>query len=242
MRAKAQIGNLSLIAGLLLAFSAQMSLAQRGQRSIPQPSRPQSSRPQSSRPQNMPHSQPRQELRPGPSSRAENYRPPQQGHHFGQWLNQHRDQPLDQQRRALQNDPAFRRLPPQRQQEYVQRLQHFNSLPADRQQQILRRGEVWEHLRPEQRQDFRNFARQYNSLPADRRQAVRNAVQALRAMPPEARQREIDSGRFGSFSPQERQMLNDASSLPLAPSTPNSGYPNNAPSSGPGRYIPRPPQ
>ena len=178
-------------------------------------------------------------MRSAPPSQNQ-YRPPAQGHHFGQWLNQHRDQSLDQQRRALQSDPQFRRLPAARQQEYEQRLQHFNSLPLERQQQVLRRGEVWEHLKPQQRQDFRNFASQYNSLPPDRRQAVRNAIQTLRAMPPEARQREIQSGRFSQFSPQERQMLDNASNLPLAPAQPGANQPG-PPQTGSGRYVPRPP-
>jgi hypothetical protein len=228
-----------LAAGLLLSLSGPLSLAQNrrgGQTSVPQPSQ-QQTRPSYSQPRSVP----RPENRAVPAPQQQNpYRPPAQGHHFGQWLNQHRDQPLDQQRRALQNDPQFRHLPAQRQQEYVERLQRFNSLPATRQEQVLRRGEVWEHLRPQQRQDFRNFASQYRGLPPERRQAVRNAIQALRAMPPGAREREIQSGRFSQFSPQERQLLNDASNLPLAPAQPNANQPE-PPQAGPGRYVPRPP-
>jgi uncharacterized protein DUF3106 len=123
----------------------------------------------------------------------------------------------------------------------VQRLQHFNSLPPERQQQVLRRGEVWEHLKPQQRQQFRNFASQYNSLAPERRQAVKNAIQTLRAMPPEARQHEIQSGRFSQFSPQEQQMLNDASNLPLSPAQPSNEQ-STPPTTGPGRYVPRPPR
>jgi len=48
------------------------------------------------------------------------------------------------------------------------------------------------------------------------RPAVQNAIQALRAMPPDARQRQIDSGRYSNFSPEERELLNNASQLPLA--------------------------
>ena len=264
MKVRAQFARWSGIAGLLLAIFTAPSFAQRrnDQRSVPQPSH-QQSRPSYSQPRSQPRPQPRSESRPQPRSeprpqpRSEsrpqvpsppatrrdfrNYQPPTQGHHFGQWLNQHRDQPLDQQRRELQNDPQFRRLPPQRQQEYVQRLQHFNNLPPERQQQVLHRGEVWEHLKPQQRDEFRNFASQYNSLPPQRRQAVKNAIQTLRAMPPDARQREIQSGRFSQFSPEERQMLNNASNLPLAPSQPSDT--ESAPAnSGPSRYVPRPPR
>jgi hypothetical protein len=135
----------------------------------------------------------------------------------------------------LESDPQFRRLPSSRQQQLEQRLQRFNSLPSDRQQQVLRRMETWEHLTPQQKQEFRGVGTQFNNLPPDRRQAVRNAIESLRAMPPQAREHEIQSGRFSQFSPQERQILDGASRLPLAPS-------ENPPETGPNRYVPRPPQ
>ncbi len=81
---------------------------------------------------------------------------------------------------------------------------------------------------------------QFHSLPPDRQRAVRNAIQTLRSMPPDARQRAIQEGRFNQFSPQEQQILNNASRLPLAPA-PNAGQPQ-APATGPQRYIPRPPR
>ena len=90
-------------------------------------------------------------------------------------------------------------------------------MPPERQQQVLRRMETWEHLTKQQKEDFRSFDSQFKNLPPDRRQAVKNAIQTLRAMPPDARQHEIESGRFSQFSPQERQVLNNAAHLPLAP-------------------------
>lgn len=254
MKVRAQIGRWLGSTGLLLALAVPLSLAQNrrdqqrpapptGRQSQPSYSQPRSQQRQqypSPRSQSRPAPQP--QFRPAPAPRENNtYRPPSQGHHFGQWLNQHRDQPVDQQRRALQSDPHFQQLPPDRKQRFEQRLQNFNTLPPDRQQQVLRRGEVWEHLKPQQRQEFRNFATQYKGLPPERRQAVKNAIQTLRAMPPEARQRELQSGRFNQFSPQERQMLNDASTLPLAPAQPNSSQPE-PPTTGPQRYVPRPPR
>jgi hypothetical protein len=178
--------------------------------------------------------QPRPQFQPAPREYRP-YQPPNQGHHSGQWLNHYRGLPPDQQRRALESDPQFRRLPSGRQQQLEQRLQRFNSLPPDRQQEVLRRMETWEHLTPQQKQEFRGVGAQFNSLPPDRRQAVRNAIESLRAMPPGAREHEIQSGRFRQFSPQERQILDGASRLPLAPS-------ENAPDTGPNRYVPRPPQ
>jgi len=155
--------------------------------------------------------------------------PPMQGHHSGQWLREYKDVPAEQQRRALENDPQFRKLPPQQQQRYEQRLQDFSRRSPEQQQQVLNRMETWEHLTPQQKQTARQMHSQFQQLPPDRQQAVRNAIQALRAMPPDARQRAIQSGRFSQYSPQERELLNGASQLPLAP----------APQQN---YVPRPPQ
>jgi hypothetical protein len=61
-------------------------------------------------------------------------------------------------------------------------------------------------------------------------------------MPPQARQREIDSGRFSQFSPQEKQILNDATRLPLAPEPSTNENQPEQQNTGPRRYVPRPPQ
>ena len=246
MKATAQMGKWIASAGVMLALATVPLLAQNHRNDAPRPnrqgrteSRPQP-RPQTSRPQ--PQARPQFQSRPPAESRGPQYRPyqpPTEGHHSGQWLNQHRDQPLEQQRQALQNDRDFRRLPPDRQQKFEQRLQRFDSMPPDRQQQVLRRMETWEHLTPQQKNQFRATDSQFRSLPPDRRQAVRNAIETLRAMPPQVRQREIESGRFSQFSPQERQVLDNAAQLPLAPA-PNGQQPDQ-PRTGPQRYIPRPP-
>jgi hypothetical protein len=152
-----------------------------------------------------------------------------QGHHAGQWLRQYKDAPPEQQRRALTSDPNFRRLPPQQQQRYMQRLQDFSKRPPEQQQRILNRMETWEHLTPQQKGEARQLHSQLQQLPPERRQAVQNAIQALRGMPPDARQRAIESGRFNNFSPQERDLLNGVSQLPLAPAQPP-------------QTVPRPPQ
>jgi hypothetical protein len=151
-----------------------------------------------------------------------------QGHHAGQWLRQYQNVPRDQQQKALNNDPEFKKLPPERQERLRQRLDRFNSLPPDRQQQILNRMETWEHLTPQQKSEARQVFSGIRNLPPERRQAMQNAVEALRAMPPGARQRAIESGRFSQFSPQERDLLNGVSKLPLAPSeAPNEQTPDH---------------
>jgi hypothetical protein len=51
-------------------------------------------------------------------------------------------------------------------------------------------------------------------LPPARKE-VQNVILALRAMPPDARQRQIDSGRYRSFSPEEMDLLRSGSQLPI---------------------------
>jgi Protein of unknown function (DUF3106) len=220
MRARAQIAKRLARAGVMLALATVQLLAQNHKNDAPHPS----------------HQTPAHMEAPRP---PRPYEPPVEGHHSGQWLNQHRNQSLEQQRQALQNDKDFRRLPPERQQKFEQRLQHFDSMPPERQQQVLRRMETWEHLTLQQKDQFRAADSQFKSLPPDRRQAVRNAIESLRAMPPQARQRELESGRYSQFSPQERQVLNNAAQLPLAPAQPpaqQTGPPNTNQ-----HYVPRPP-
>jgi hypothetical protein len=146
--------------------------------------------------------------------------------HAGEWLRQHRSLPPEQQRKALESDPRFRSLPPQRQQQLQNQLKRFNSMPPQQQDRMLRRMETWEHLTPAQKEQARQLHEQMQQLPPDRRQAIRNAVQSLRAMPPEARQRTIESDAYKShFTPQELEMLNNASRLPLAPAEPTGQVP-----------------
>jgi len=45
------------------------------------------------------------------------------------------------------------------------------------------------------------------------RQQVRNVIQAFRAMPPEARRRQVESGRYRNFSPEEQQLLSRAAQM-----------------------------
>jgi hypothetical protein len=81
--------------------------------------------------------------------------------------------------------------------------------------------ETWEHLTPSQKQEARGLFQQMRSLPPDRRQMMEGAIRNLRGMPPAQRQQVLESPDFKSrFSPQEQEMLNGISRLPLAPATP----------------------
>ena len=184
------------LAAALICVSAPLSLAQNHRNEKPAQNRPNQSVPRPPQNQN---------------------RTPNDGHHAGQWLRQYRGMPYDQQKKSLENDPNYRKLPPERQQRFQQRLQQFNSLPPERQERVLNRMETWEHLTPDQKTQARQLYSGMRNLPPERRAAMRNAINALRAMPPDARERAINSGRFNQFSPQEREMLNGAAKLPLAP-------------------------
>jgi hypothetical protein len=177
-----------------------------------------------------PHSAP---ARPAPMPQQHESRPPataaqqearggQQQRHAGDWLRQYKDLAPDEQEQALQNDPDFKRLPPARQQKLRERLQNFSNLPPQRQLQILNRMDTWAHLTREQKQDARQIFKKMRQLPPDRRQMVHTKIDELRAMPADQRERLIDSDQFkATFSDQERQLMRDATRLPLAP--PDSG-------------------
>jgi hypothetical protein len=152
---------------------------------------------------------------------------PGQGH-AGDWLRRYKGLSPNEQERALQNDPAFRRLSPERQQMLRERLHNFLSRPPEQQQRMLNRMETWEHLTPGQKQQARELFGRLQQLPPDRRRMVTTAVRDLRAMPPEQREQIIDSNRFkGVFSPEERDIMRGATKLPLAP--PENGRPEEAP-------------
>lgn len=145
--------------------------------------------------------------------------PPQnQPGHAGNWLRRYKDLPPAQQRRALENDPQFRKLTPQQQARLRKRLQLFSSLPPQQQERVLNRMETWEHLTPDQKQRARQLFQQFRQLPPDRRQLVNRAIRSMRGMTPEQRDRLIDSQQYrNTFSPQERNILGGVAQLPLAP-------------------------
>jgi uncharacterized protein DUF3106 len=143
---------------------------------------------------------------------------PRQQRHAGDWLRQYKDLPPDEQEKALQNDPTFRNLPPRRQQILRDRLQNFSSLPPQQQLRVLNRMETWEHLTSEQKQEARQVFKGMKQLPPDRRRLVHKAIDDLRTMPTDQREQIINSDRFkGEFSDQERDLMRDATRLPLAP-------------------------
>ena len=147
---------------------------------------------------------------PRPAYRG--YTPPAefpQGH-LGDWLNQHRSLPAQEQERMLRADPNFRRLPAAEQQRVVQQLHQVDGLTEEQRQRRLARAEIIEHLSPQERMRINLYARRWAELPVDRQAQMKTAFRDLRGVPVDQRQTELNSARYrGLFTPEERGILSD---------------------------------
>ena len=136
------------------------------------------------------------------------------GRKMGDWLQEHKDLPLDQQLKLLENDPKFKKLPPDRQNALRERLKKFNSLPPEKRAQAVQRMEFLAKLTPQQRQQLRDANQQLKVLPPERQVAVHTALRHLRQMPPAERQQVIQSDRFKTtFSDQEQKLISQLAEL-----------------------------
>jgi hypothetical protein len=121
----------------------------------------------------------------------------------------HSNMSLEEQQRALENEPGFHSLPAQTQQRFRNELTELNNMPPEQRRRLLQRNEAMERLTPQQRQRFNGSLEKLGALPPDRRRLVARAFRDLREMPPEQRQAMLNSDRIrGEFSDQERSTLN----------------------------------
>jgi hypothetical protein len=129
---------------------------------------------------------------------------------LGDWLNQHRNLPVQEQERILRNDPSFRRLNPADQQRLAQQLHQVNQLSEEQRQRRLARAEALEHMSPQDRMAVNLAGRRWAALPAERQALMKTAFRDLRAVPLDQRQTVLNSARYqGVFSPNERGILTD---------------------------------
>jgi hypothetical protein len=136
--------------------------------------------------------------------------PGQNQEHLAQWMDRHSSLPLDQQQKALENEPGFRDLPSETQQRMRDRLTQLNNMPPEQRRRLLERNEAMANLSVPQRQQIRGAMQQFSSLPQDRRRLVARAFRDLREMPEPQRQAILNSDRFrGQFSDQERSTLSN---------------------------------
>ncbi len=160
---------------------------------------------------------------PQKNPNAANHAGQKGGRKMGDWLHAHKDLPLDQQLKLLENEPGFKKLPADRQAALRERLKKFNSLPPDKRDQALQRMEFLAKLTPQQRQQLRTANEQLKGLPPERQVAVHTALRHLRQMPPAERQQVIQSDHFRStFSDQEQKLISQ-----LAEMSPQGGSTQN---------------
>jgi len=136
------------------------------------------------------------------------------GRKGGDWIQAHKDLPLDQQLTLLENDPWFKKLPPQKQAALRERLKKFNSLPPEKREWMAQNLEFLSKLSPQQRQQLRDANQQLKGLPPERQVAVHTALRHLRQMPPAERQQVIQSDHFRStFSDQEQKLISQLAEI-----------------------------
>jgi hypothetical protein len=130
--------------------------------------------------------------------------------HLGDWLNQHRGVPVQQQERLLRKDPSFDRLPAGQQQRLVQQLHQLNQMPPQQRERRLARSEMLERMSPQEQMQVRQAGRSFMALPPDRQAVVRRAFQDLRSVPLDQRGTVLNSERYQrAFTPGERSMLSN---------------------------------
>jgi len=151
---------------------------------------------------------------PQKSPNGGNHSAQKNGRKMGDWLQAHKNLPLDQQLKLLENEPGFKKLPADRQEALRERLKNFNSLTPEKRTQALQRMEFLSKLSPQQRQQLRDANQQLKGLPPERQVAVHTALRHLRQMPPAERQQVIQSDRFRStFSDQEQKLISELAEM-----------------------------
>lgn len=135
-------------------------------------------------------------------------------HRLGAWLEAHKNLPPDQQEKALERDPGFKKLSPDRQAALRERLRNFNSLTPQQRERALQRLNYMAALTPAQRAQIRDSQKQLQTLPEDRKVMIHKALRHLRQMDPQQRNEVMQSDRFKStFSDQEQGILKQLSAI-----------------------------
>jgi Protein of unknown function (DUF3106) len=147
-------------------------------------------------------------------------KPAQQQQHpvTGEWLKEHRNQPVQEQKKELEKDPHFQKLTPDQKQHIMQRLDHFNSLPPDRKEHVITNMERFAQMPTEQQNRAKALFSQFRMLPVDRKLALRQGFARLRRLKPQERQPAIESQEFKSqYSDSERDLLRGMTELNVGP-------------------------
>jgi hypothetical protein len=157
-------------------------------------------------------------------------RPNHPAQRLGEWLELHKNLPLDQQEKALENDPNFKKMAPNRQNALRDRLRKFNSLTPDQRDLAIKRMNFWASLTKEQHEQVRDANQKLQTLPPDRRVALHKALRHLRRMDPQHRQQVMESDRFKTlFSDQEQGILKELAVINPENGAAEQGSPSQSP-------------
>lgn len=109
---------------------------------------------------------------------------------------------------------ALNALPPERRELFERRLEEYRSLEPDERQRLARQLDNFRQLPPERQKAVREMRRKLADMPAGRRRLMAGELQQLRGLEDEARRERLSSMELKErFSDEERQMLNDLSSV-----------------------------
>ncbi len=172
----------------------------------------------------FPQTQQQQPTWRGPGGPAPSGRPQQQqqrkrmGPHISQWLKKNQHLSLQDQEKALANDPEFQKLPPDKQDHFKGLLRDFNSKPPEQRERMLQRMDRFEHLTPEQQDQARKIWMQVRQMAEDQRRHFRQGMRQLTETSPEQRQNMIDSEDFRSrYTDEERGLMKQFVDLNVLP-------------------------
>lgn len=149
-----------------------------------------------------------------PKNSNQKARPNHPAQRLGEWLESHKNLSLEQQEKALENDPNFKKMAPARQNALRDRLRKFNTLSPEQRDLAIQRMNFWASLSKEQHEQVRDANQKLQALPPDRRVALHKALRHLRRMDPQHREQVMESDRFKSlFSDQEQGILKELAAI-----------------------------
>lgn len=129
------------------------------------------------------------------------------GAHLAEWMNQHSGMSLEQQERALEQEPGFKELPKPTQERMQGRLAQLYEMSPLQRQRIIEHTEAMERLTLEQRSEVRGAMQQLSALPPDQRKVVARSFRELRQLPPDQRFPAMLGPRYAWLNVAQRSAL-----------------------------------
>jgi Protein of unknown function (DUF3106) len=118
----------------------------------------------------------------------------------------------EERQRRLEN------MPPERRKHLEERLRRYNNLTPEERGRLRERYANFSGLPPEKQDEARRLFGDFRQLPLERRAAVRKEFVRLRGMSEEDRRARLGSEEFrSSYSPQERELVEDLSEIAALP-------------------------